>query len=648
MNFKIDYKVKNIMDPAPLGNCFLEGEIGARVDRFIYERVSSDFALDEILREAEDFFATQYDDIYTFGYWRSEFWGKLMLSAVRCSAYKNNEKLKEDLRKSCYKMLSLQREDGYLSTYRNSDNIYPVDPKKSELYSGWDSNYCWNIWGIKYTLWALIEAAEYMQDKKILNGAVKLADWVVAKFEADGTRVKDSGVMDGMPSSSILKPMLLLYRITGDEKYLTFGKNIAKEWVRDYNERPNLIKNALTGAPVAEWYGLSDKALNEGHDLGTGWIAKAYEMTSCFDGILELYRITGEESLLKASESFYEMLKKYESNILGSVGYCERYQSAADYADSATEICDVLHWMRLCFELFKITGDVKYMHSFEKAFVNAYMAGVYEDGKMSAFFVRSAGRHYRAQPQCETRYQHCCLNNVGRGFMNAAETCVTTSDKGYFINMFTQSYVRFGNTKIRVGANYFDSGWVGISVRNPEEGKKLYIRVPEWSKNTKIRIGLNEEELDIPCGEYFEVDLNPDTTIMKVRFDMTVEVINCDWEPIPDGDYHSQRWVDGVIGLCNKDCMLKCSKIVLRRGPVILARTKKFGAKEEEMFSLDTLYGKNIESISAPQIINNNGVLVTTRVFITVDGEKKEYVMCDFASAGNVDTNDPKFFSIYL
>ena len=49
-----------------------------------------------------------------------------------------------------------------------------------------------------------------MQDEKILGGAIKLADWVVAKFKADGTRVKDSGVMDGMPSCSILKPMLLL------------------------------------------------------------------------------------------------------------------------------------------------------------------------------------------------------------------------------------------------------------------------------------------------------------------------------------------------------------------------------------------------------------------------------------------------------
>lgn len=647
MNYKVDYKIKNIMDTAPLGNCFLEGEIGARFDRFILDRVSGKFALEEILREAEDFFATQYDDIYTFGYWRSEFWGKLMLSAVRCCQYKNDDNLKVDLKKSCYKMLSLQREDGYLSTYKDSNNLYPVDGKKSALYSGWESTYCWNVWGMKYTLWALIEAAMYLNDDKILNGAIKLADWIIAKFKADGTRVKDSGVMDGMPSSSILKPLLVLYRITADEKYLTFGKNIVKEWSREDDERPNLITNALSGESVAEWYGISSKKLNEDHDLGADWVPKAYEMTSCFDGIIELYRITGDEILLKASKAFYEILLKYESNILGSVGYCERYQNAAAYANSATEVCDVLHWMRLCYELFRVTGEAKYMHSFEKAFVNAYIAGVYADGKNGAFFVRASGRHWTALPQCETKYQHCCLNNVGRGFTNAAESCVTKSDEGYFVNMYTQSYVRFDNTDIRVGGNYFDSGWVGIAVRNPEKGKKLYLRIPEWSKNTKLRVGLGDE-FAIPCGDYYAIDLESDTTILKVRFDMSVEVINCHYQPVDDSDYHLLRWRDGVYGVCNKDSMINCSKIALRRGPVILARSKKFGAKAEDMFSDETLYGKNIESVIAPHLANNSGVLVTTRVFITVDGQKLDYVMCDFASAGNVDSSDSKLFTIYL
>ena len=105
---------------------------------------------------------------------------------------------------------------------------------------------------------------------------------------------------------------------------------------------------------------------------------------------------------------------------------------------------------------------------------------------------------------------------------------------------------------------------------------------------------------------------------------MTVEVIEREWFFMEDNDYHLHRWRDGLYGLCNKDAMLQNSKIVLRRGPVILARTKKFGAKEEDMFSRDTLYGKKIEAIQAPHLTNNPGALVTTRVFITVDGERKE------------------------
>ena len=129
---------------------------------------------------------------------------------------------------------------------------------------------------------------------------------------------------------------------------------------------------------------------------------------------------------------------------------------------------------------------------------------------------------------------------------------------------------------------------------------------------------------------------------------MSVEVIEREWAPIPEGDYHLIRWIDGVYGLCNKDCMLKCSKIVLRRGPVILAQSKRFGAKEEAMFTTDTLYGKKITAISAPHLANNTNCLVTTRVMITADEKKYEYIMCDYASAANVDSQDPKLFSIYL
>ena len=49
--------------------------------------------------------------------------------------------------------------------------------------------------------------------------------------------------------------------------------------------------------------------------------------------------------------------------------------------------------------------------------VNAFLAGVYEDGKTGAFMVRSHGQHRYATIDCSTKYQNCCLNNIARGFI---------------------------------------------------------------------------------------------------------------------------------------------------------------------------------------------------------------------------------------
>ena len=52
MNYKIPYTVENRVHAPELSQVSLDGTIGARFDRLIYERVSGEFAVDEILREA--------------------------------------------------------------------------------------------------------------------------------------------------------------------------------------------------------------------------------------------------------------------------------------------------------------------------------------------------------------------------------------------------------------------------------------------------------------------------------------------------------------------------------------------------------------------------------------------------------------------
>jgi DUF1680 family protein len=635
MNFKIPYKVENKYNFASLGDVNLGGCVGTRMDTFIYERVSGKFAINEILKEAELELEERYDDQYgpkEHCYWRSEFWGKLMLSAVRVCRLKKDEGLKEDIRKSVYRVISYQDNDGYLCTYLDKDLIVA---QNKDFFN-------WNVWGRKYILWALVEAAMLLDDDHVLGCGVKLLDQLIKQIKEQNVRVKDTGVIDGMPASSILKPLLITYRLTGKEEYLDLAKTIVSNMDREDGERPNLIRNALSGVAPAHWYDEKD-----------GWCAKAYEMMSCFDGFVEYYRITGEERVIEATKAFWELLVKYEANTLGNVGYNEWFYDAKKYPDASTEVCDAIHWMRLCSELYKLFGEAKYMEYFEKSFLNAFLAGVYENGKDGAFFVRSSGRHWSAMWQCTTKYQHCCLNNVARGFVNAAECGVAKGPDGFYINTYYKTRSVFGKKDFLINKGYFTNGFVRITARNMEEGEKVYIRIPSWSKNTEITLEKGDKKVaieNIVCGEYKEIVLSEGSNVISVQFDMTPRIYDFEGEfrKLDDEDYHVRRWCDPDNGLCNKDAMVTKPMSVVYKGALLLARSKRLGCTEEEMFSGKTVWGKNAKCTIKNYYHPYPAVLTADLVTFEIDGESVTYRMCDYASACNINSEDARYFNISI
>lgn len=637
MNFKINYKVNNKMVAPDLSDVSLDYEIGVRFDRFVEERVAGRFAVKEVLREAERCFKEQYDDEYCYGVWRSEFWGKLMISAVRVCRMKQDKDLKADIKDSVYRVLSYQSADGYISAYRDGESILPCDPEISMREVDWACNYNWNVWGQKYTLWALLEAAMYLDDKIVLNAAAKLADRLIAQIERLGIRVKDAGVMHGMAASSIMKPMLILYRLTADERYLNFCLGIAKEFDREDGEVPNLIANALSGIPVSKWYSAESE-----------WYAKAYEMMSCFDGIIELYRLTGTERLFAAAKAYWELLNKYEVNILGSAGYCERLADAKEYPDSATEICDAIHWMRISYELFLLTAEPKYAEALERAFLNAFLAGVYEDGRAGAFFVRSAGRHWIAEAQVGTKYQNCCLNNVGRGFANMAEAIVTKSDNDFYINSYIPATVDHGNTSFRISFGYTESGNVAITVRGARKGSVIYLRMPEWCNNATLAINGEPTSYANVRGQYVAIPAREGDFVARLKFEMKAEVIdfNGTYVDLPATDYHRRRWCDNQDGFCNRGAMVYGPMSIIKRGPVLLARSKRVGCKEEDMFSGKTVWGKNATCDALT--IRHDHLLTACKITLNAGDEKIEYTMCDYASAANRDLEDARYFTVFV
>ena len=129
---------------------------------------------------------------------------------------------------------------------------------------------------------------------------------------------------------------------------MDFCVKIAEDRDRDDGHMPTIIRNALVGIPIHEQYPHSEE-----------W-AKAYETMSCLDGLAELYRVTGMKKYAEAVRCAAELFARYESYIMGSVGFHDIFAHASAVQNAISEPCDVIHWIRVCTELFALTKDPRY------------------------------------------------------------------------------------------------------------------------------------------------------------------------------------------------------------------------------------------------------------------------------------------------
>lgn len=637
------YQIENLFATTDLANVRIEGSIGDLLDRFIDQRITSDYARNEIYREAEDAFKNCKDDETIVGYWQGEFWGKWMISAARVCRYTGDAELKQFIHKSVHKMLTYQRQDGYIGTYKDSLNVYACDRSEAEKVVGWPSNWNWNVWCRKYTLWGLVECYQLTGDQAILQAAERHASQLIDELHDNQIRICDTGVFCGLPSSSIIKPMVLLSEITGDQKYLDFAVETASYWDLDDNRCPNLIRNAATGKPVHEWYPQSQT-----------W-AKAYEMMSCLDGLLELYRATGEVTYFTAVQNIYDLLLQHESNAVCSVGYNDMFAHAARQINAVSEPCDTIHWMRLSYELFMLTGDSRYMDHFELAFYNAFLAGVYRDGKWGSRGVRSAGRHITALLQAGMTKNHCCVNNMPRGFMNMAQAIALSGKDGFYLNFFSEAAItlRAADGKpvhIEIAGGFLQTCVATVTVDNTSDMPvSLHIRIPAWSRTTIIQTA--ECTYTPSCGSFFPLTIRPGKTSLLLKFDQTpiLHVYPDDPAAYQPDEWFIRRWTlsqSESQSYVPRDYMVTGPVGTLRFGPTLLARSKRIGSTSEELFGKEAVCVKDCTCSISPKPLED--VRCGFQVEFISGKHRFSTMMCDYASAGNELLYDEDCFNLFL
>ncbi len=613
------------------GEWRFRGHLGNYIDTIATHRILDKTSWEIIYPETEDAFGLKEDDMNypKSGQWRGEFWGKYMLSVIAAARYYHSEELEERIAIAVEGFLSHMEKNGSLSTYTKSDFVVGNN---------------WNVWCRKYTLWGLVESWELLQDPEILNAAKRFTDHLISEVGPDAIDIVTTGRFYGMPSTSILQPMVKLYNATGEEKYLNYAKYIVEQWSQHPEGLPDILNKGLSGEPVHTWFPETDPSK---------W-AKGYEFTHCVEGLVELYKVTLTEDYLKAAENIHEVLVKYERTPVGSVSLDDKFVGSANLINTLSEICDVVYWNRLSFELFKLTGENKYVEEMERALYNSLLCAFNQEGTWCLRRLRTSHMHVPA-PNHFLQHHNCCTDNLPRGLFQAAElVLMKKGENEIYLSLFSEGEgnITLNDKKVRfeIGEDFLNNSMARttITIDKPLVFQ-LHIRMPNWSNKTSFKINGEEYTGQISKNWLIIEREWTDGDIIEILFDIRLrwetfnpELFDSAYHSI---DYYKERWASKqfsrgsneslykkykhVIALDKNDALPQQKALTFFYGPIALARDIRISG--EDIFS--PVYEPENKNMVPVKLIETPANI--WKVFEVNLGNEQILRFCNFSSAGN-------------
>lgn len=405
-----------------------------------------------------------------------EFWGKLMRASCLICGYTGDPALRAIVDEAARDMLSIQRSDGCLSTV--PDETQPNGTHGSDM------------WERKYALMGLLSYYELTGSPEALDACVRLVRYTNAQVGDAPARTpitKTGWAFAGIESSSILEPVMRVYHATGDPAAMELATHIVTTGCCD---RENIFAAIRAGKSPKDigWNGVATES-----------IAKAYEMMSCFEGLCEYYRATGDAEALQTVKCFWDKVAEEEITLLGSGGADApfnlgpgtgeqwnrtRYEQTNPQIDLMMETCVTVYWMRLCHQLLRLTGEVKYVDELEKSVYNAILGAIRPDGGFFEYFPRFNGAR---NPKVNYSF------NI-KGF--DLSCCTANGPTG----LGMVPYLAYAGTPTGLAVNFYESGTVRVPLGIPSGKATVTISVtsdfPLMGKAT-----LRVEQIDGGNGE---------------------------------------------------------------------------------------------------------------------------------------------------
>ncbi len=422
--------------------------------------------------------------------WRGEYFGKMMRGACltyRC--YPDGE-LYDILYQTVQALLNTQDEEGRITTYT-----------KEVEFNGWD------LWTRKYVLVGCLYFYEICEDEifkgKIIKALQCHVDYLVDNIGEGKTSIFDTSLFYGaLNSSSILEPIIELYRLTNEERYLAFAEYILH----------------LGGSKTGNLLELAEKAELMPYQYPE---TKAYEMMSYFEGVLAYYEVTGNERYLHIVEKFVDAVRESDITIIGCAGCTHEFfdNSSVRQTDEVEdktlmqETCVTVTWMRLLERLLRLTGKEIYMDGIERSAYNALYGSINIYGNKQycseekAFLDGVPFDSYSPlvnQPRGigiggykkfkEGGYYGCCacIGAAGTGLFPLIG--VMKKGGGVVFNSYHNGVVDYemdsgSKVQFQIQGDYLGQGEVVIKILGVvAEQFSIDLRIPSWSNYPQVKV----------------------------------------------------------------------------------------------------------------------------------------------------------------
>ena len=376
--------------------------------------------------------------------------------------------LRKKLDYTATELVKCQLEDGYLGTYTNDKR--------------WTD---WDVWAHKYNLIGLVTYIRYTGNMDVLPACRKVADLLCSTFgDEPGKRdIISAGHHVGMAPGSVLEPMVLLYRLTGEARYLDFAKYMLRAF--EHPNGPKIVSRLLELKRV-------DK-------VGNG---KAYEMLSCINGILEVYRTTGDPKLLEACLNAWKDMVDNRLYITGAASYGEIFHDNFDLpnVNNVGETCVTVTWLQFNAQLLRLTGEARFAEQLEHVVLNQLFGAQKPDGSAWGYYVEMEG----TKPYRGSIDGHCCLSSGPRGVALIPTFATSVDADGVVVNLYdpgtAKLTLRDGKPVVLTTETIYPSdGKVIITVDTESELPFTFkARIPAWCRESTVK--LNGKPVDAKIG----------------------------------------------------------------------------------------------------------------------------------------------------